>query len=404
MRRITKTTICVLLIFYQLVGCLEITNRKNDISACTNGASPINIAPGFQFPGTLLLYDTTQSLILSYDGKTHAFTTLMDLAEFENENVSSLSPGGQWLLVSKQSLGDPNIVALFPLFNTGQAESKKFPVPESDDHVLRYFRWTNDDSFLGWTQRNEFYSYGIFEPLVSQWHPLEFDSLTFYKGNRSGIAISPDLKRVLFVNSEFSLILFDLQSNQILWKNSEYDGINPVSSSPVLQPAIWSEDGSLLAVPTSRRVNDDGEHGILVLDKSGDIISSAHFENRPFGLNFSHSKKYLAFYEERPIQQSPAADRVPVISLMGTETGEVFDLCMLHQGTDPTHNIESQTILWSPDDAYLAYNYGDVPPQRNTENKNGIIIQKLDGDQIRLIPSGDSNLILLGWSSHPWNR
>lgn len=145
--------------------------------------------------------------------------------------------------------------------------------------------------------------------------------------------------------------------------------------------------------------NDVEEFGILILDKNGNLLNSSFLNNRPFGLNFSHSKKYISFYENH-FDQKMSGDGVPVVRLLDAETDKVVDLCILDVGTEPVHNIKAGTILWSIDDAFVAYNYGNLPPKRNI--KNGLVIQELDDGQIRLIPSGEHNFILLGWSPYPW--
>lgn len=404
MKREMYSALCSLLVICLLVSCRPPQAGRSNIATCTNGTSPTNIHQGLQLQGSLLLNETTQSYVSSYDGKTHDYITLLDLTGFKNYSISSISPGGKWLLVSQQKKTAPNTAELLLLFRTGRIERKSLLVPESDDHILRYFHWLNEQSFLGWTLLNGFYNYGIFEPLIPQWHPLELDGLTFYEGASSGISLSPDLSRILYVNREMSLILYDLKSGKTLLGNYDYDGINPVLLTPELQPSIWSSDGSMLAIPTSRKNDNQEENGIIVVDKSGKVIRSVYFENRPFGLSFSHNGKYLAFFEERLVSQAVNANRIPVIRMLEIASGRVFDMCVLGSGTDPTYNVETQTILWSPDDKYIAYNYGKVPPSQNFENRNGIIIQKLDEEEIWLIPSGERNYILLGWSPYQWKK
>lgn len=406
-----KVDVSSLLIMLLLVGmllltsCRVINTNTGPISVCTNGKKPIPIEKDFKFSGTLLIYDTSQSSILAYDGIKHEFTTLMNLSGFTNYNVSLLSRDGKWLLVSQPKLNDPTSLEIYLLSNSKQVERKDLSLPESDDNTLRYYDWINQESFLGYITKNKVRIYGLFEPFAPRWKPLEFGSVAFYtyaENGVSGIAISPDLSRVLFVNSTSDLLLYNLQENKALWQNTEYDGLNPMMQSVLLLPAVWAEDASLLAVPTFRKNSTTDQYGILVLDKSGNLLKSSFFENRPFGLNFSHNKKFIVFYENHLLPPTPAlhADSIPVIRLFNTETDKLSDLCVLDTGTAPTHNLKGGRIFWSTDDAYVAYNYGDASPQGNI--KNGIIIQKLDSEEIRIVPAGNHNLILLGWSSYQW--
>lgn len=389
------TILCTLFMVYQLAGCQVVTARQDKMEVCMNGASPTLISQHFQFPGTLLIYDSTRSLIIGYDGETQEFTTLMDLTGFEDYHITSLSQNGRWLLVSQYQPSDPRTMELFALYHTGQIEHKQFPLPESDDQTLRYYQWVNGQALWGRIDLDESANYGIFEPLIPQWQPLDFSSLDFQ--DDTGITLSPDLSRILYINSQWSLVLQDLPGNQSLWEDSDYEAITPVYSSPVLYPAIWSVDGSLLAVPASHSLDQEMEFEILVLDQFGNSVSSARLDDRPDGLNFSHNQKYLAFYGERK-----TSEHLPVIRLMEIASGEITDLCNLGSGTDPVMKVQTKTIHWSFDDAYIAYNYGDAPPAKNNENKNGIIIQKLDQEQIWLIPSGERNFNLLGWSPYRW--
>jgi hypothetical protein len=363
---------------------------------CVNGASPKLISQDLHFPGTLLIYDPTQSKIIGYDGESQVFTTLMDLTGFEDYHITSLSPEGNMLLVSQGKSSDPHTMELYILFNTGQLEYKQFSLLTPYEQKLRYYQWVNNSALWGRINLDESAIYGVFEPLVPQWQPLDFGSLDFQKN--TGISLSPDLSRVLYINSQWNLVLSDLTGIQPLWEFPEYEAITPVYSSPTLYSAIWAFDGSLLAIPISHSKDQEIEFEIVVLDKSGNITSAARLDDRPDGLIFSNNQEYLAFYEERK-----AADHSPVIRLMEVASGKITDLCTLGPGTDPVMKVQTKTILWSSDDSYIAYNYGDAPPAKNQNNRNGIIIQRLDHEEIWLIPSGNRNYYLLGWSPNRWS-
>lgn len=394
MRSAIPLSLWILLIFFHLAGCQLMTAKHEDIVACANGENPTPIPQDFHFKGTLLIYDPTQSHIIGYDGETQEFITLLDLTD-EEYYISSVSPDGRWLLISRSKPSDPHLMELYAVFHNGQITHKEFNLPESDDQALRYYNWISSQSFWGRVKIHERAVYGVFEPLIPSWREIDFKSLDFQ--NDTGIALSPDLSRVLYVNSEWDLVLYDIQDNKTLWKNTEYEAVTPVYSSPVLYPAIWSTEGNLLAVPTSSSSKHELNFGILVLDQTGHLISSAFLDNRPDGLSFSHNQKYLAFFEERK-----TAEYLPVIRLMDITSEEITDLCMLGPGTDPVMRLLTKRIYWSPDDAYVAYNYGDVPPAVKSENKNGLIVQKLDQGQIWLLPSEGSNFTLLGWSPYRW--
>ncbi len=327
----------------------------------------------------------------------------MNLSGFENHNISILSPDSKRLLVSHPKMNGPDILDINILSSNGEIERKVLSLPKSDDHILRYFNWVNNSSILSYIQINGSQLYGLFNPITPRWHPIELRALSLYaySDNRvSGIALSPDLSRILFVDNYSNLVLYNLEENKKLWEDTEYDRISPTMQSVMLQPSIWAEDGSMLAIPISQQKNNAEEYKIIILDKNGQLLRSFLLNDRPGGLNFSHNNKYLLFFANHLITSDNRVKDIPIIKLFNYDTAQVTDLCIMDTDTSPVHNIEAGKILWSPDDKYIAYNYGNAPPLRNV--KNGIVIQKLDSEQIRLIPSEDHNYILLGWSPYQW--
>jgi hypothetical protein len=375
---------------------------------CVNGTNPLPIGPEFKFPGDLLFLKRDRSELLAYNGETHQFTSIFRMPDKVVARVSPLSNDGKTLVISYQDSSNMKSLLVILLSPQGSTKTDKTQIPPLTKNQEKTVKWGSVD----WANSNylqgTLFEEGITGDELSEiWflnpYKLEWKSLAsllpdLKRDDVSGVLFSPDLTRVLYVDSKYHLEMYDLQRKANLWKYDDYDGISPIETSVMLSGAIWSPDGEILALPLA---NEDRVPISLMLDKDGGIINSIYFGNYQFGYSWSKDGQLLAFYEHRctTIDSIVRCDSKPVIRVISAKDGLLRDLCALDKDILPTQGIQNSAIVWSPNQQFLAYS-----STNHKTGHGGILLQKLNDPQIRIIESEDDSLILLGWSQEHWEK
>lgn len=311
------------------------------------------------------------------------------------------------LVLSHQDPSNMQTLIITLLSSGGFVESKKVSLPTLGQNRKKTTLWSS----ISWINGNylqgalyekrhtgdELWDTWLLNPYQLDWKSLENLADGLNRAEASGFSISPDMTRVLYVNEQYQLVLHDLIQNRSLWEYSDYDGINPVITSPTLADAIWSEDGTMLALPISRDSGGENWPGVLILDQYGKIVHLMDFGMRQFGLSWSNDKQYVSFYGNQYVGLDLQSDMQPIIRVMDINDGLVRDLCRLGEGIEPVSNI-----FWSPDQKFLTYYLQNIKADQDK-----FIIQKLSDPRLRALQLYDDNHELIyfqfvGWSKYHW--
>jgi hypothetical protein len=397
---------CVLLLLIamiNLVSCSSGSMGIDKFEICNNGIHPAPIDRGFKFPGNLLFARSDGSEVLALSGETHEFISVLQMPIDGFYDVSPLSRDGKTLVISYREPDDVETLSVLLLSNLGSLDHKKVPLPtlwkgRSKMVSWKFSDWVNDRYLQGSLYEEGVAGDELWEALLFDSYELEWKTISNINGNLnqaqgSGFSVSPDLTRVLYVDDEYRLILYDLIQNTILWEYSDYDGVVPRLGSPVLSDATWSSDGEILALPIT---SENGTPALLILGKNGRIIRSFNFDNNQHGYSWSKNNQFLSFYEDRCISND-CMDAKPIIRALNTKDGSLKDLCWLPNVTVPIGGIANNRITWSPNQQLIAYTYWS-----GASSQDGIILQKINDPQIRMVEIDNDTMILLGWSEHHW--
>ncbi|MBE7436028.1 MAG: hypothetical protein HS100_19080 [Anaerolineales bacterium] len=388
-----------------LLSCSKPVKDAESFVNCQNGKNPTPITKDFQFSGDLLFVKSDDSEILAFNGETHEFNSVFHMPNDELYHVSPLSKDGKTLVIFHQDPAALENLSITFISNRGAIENKNVRVPtleQSRDKIIAWFpiSWVNSNYLQGvlyekGNSGDELWETWLLNPYELEWKSLSSISNGINQAQHSGFSISPDMTRVLYINNQYHLVLYDLTQSKDIWEYSNYDGINPVMTSPVLADAIWSEDGKMLALPISTGVPENRE-GILVIDQNGKTLRLMDFGMRQFGLSWSNDKNFISFYGNQRTGLTPASDMQSVIRVMDANSGLSRDLCILSENTEPRGGI-----IWSPDQQFLVYAL-----QNNNAKRDEFIIQKLNDPQLQIIPFDKDwpNFDFLGWSTEPWDK
>jgi len=403
--------VIVLLAFFMLLlqsSCSRLAEQPDGFVNCQNGTNPTPIDSTFHFPGDLLFIKRDKSEILTFNGETHQFTSIFSMPDYAIADVSPLSHDGKTLVASYQDPSDMKTLSVIVLSPEGITKSNKIVMPLLEQKQEKTVEWFSSDWVNNYYLQGSLFEEGItgdelsgkwlFNPYKLEWKSLADILKDLNIAELSGVLISPDLTKVLYVNSQYHLALYDLSRKENLWEYNDYDGVFPDEQSSMLDDAVWSPDGKMLASPLT---NKDGVPISLVLDKNGEIINSIYSGNYQHGYSWSKDGQFLAFYEDRcnTIDSIIRCESRPVIRIVATKDGLLRDLCSLSKDILPAQSIETFRIIWSPDQQFMAYS-----STNHKTGQGGIFLQKLNDPQIRIIDISDDALILLGWSPEHWNK
>lgn len=395
-----------LILFASLImsACSGKLSDVDSFIDCNNGMQPTPIEQEFKLPGELLFLKRDRSEILSWNGETHEFSSVLSLPDDGSHDVSPLSQDGKTLVISHRDSSDAEYLSIILLSNRGSTEHRKalLPTLESNRNINISWSsvdWANDSYLQGvlYEEGNtgdELWESWLLNPYQPEWKSLSGIVEGLNQAKESGFLISPDLTRVLYVNSQYQLILYDLTQNKTLWENNNFDGVVPGLTSPNLSDAIWSKDGEFLALPTT---SENNTPAILILAQDGKIINSVNLGNHLHGLSWSKDEQNLSFYEDRCTTADCRDKATPVIQLISLKDNSLTDICTLPENTVPVGGIINNRIVWSPNRQFLAYSFWNAQTMQD-----GIVFQKIDDPDTRILQIDNEDLILLGWSEYHW--
>jgi hypothetical protein len=400
------STLPILFILLIQSACSSQVSGPNTLVNCSNGTNPIPLEQGFTFPGDLLFAKRDGSEILAFNGSTHELTSIFRVPSKGAHDVSPLSQDGKTLVIFHQDPSEMEALSIDILLNSGTVENRKILLPVVEQNQDKLYTWSSVDWINGkylqgvlsekGSTGDELWESWLLNPYQLDWKSLPSLNNNLDQMEESGFSISPDLTRVLYVNTQYQLVLYDLVQNRALWNYSDYDGISPRMTSPDLSDAAWSPSGEMLALPITR--TDGMTPGIVVLGKDAGIINSFYFGDFQFGLNWSKDGQLLSFYENRSTTIDSAGNLRPIVRIIGMKDGLLRDICSLKENTEPSQGISNNRVVWSPDQQFLAYTLWSS----DVNTQDGIVLQKLSDPLIRIIQLDTDTMVLLGWSKEHW--
>ena len=385
-------------------SCIQSKERSPSFIPCNNGTKPMPLDQATKLPGSLLFTTRQRTEIFALDGETHEIISLATpISPEQTFRTAVLTPDGNSLVISQihSQVEKELMVQLVSSDGSTKVQTASFEerfVETKSNFSWNPTLWINESLLQGYISSGNYEEPGInilFDPFQGKWINLTqiFDIPD--AAQESGFSISPDLSRVLYVDDQFHLVLYDQSAKHTLWEYTEYDGINPDLQSVSLREAAWSQDGTMLATPIS--IKSSLIPGIMILNKDGKVVNLLPTGVRSFGLSWSHNQLFIAFFENRCTTLDCIGNLIPVIRLYSVKDSLVYDQCLLAGETVPVANIQNQKIVWSPDDRFIAYGFWS-----STSYQNGIIIQELGKEQVKAFAVDGKDLIFLGWSEYSW--
>jgi dipeptidyl aminopeptidase/acylaminoacyl peptidase len=396
-----KFSVTLLLAFLVLLiqsSCSKEVLDMDSIVNCSNGTNPVPVGKDFQFPGDLLLLRSDHSEILAFNGETHKLTSVFKMSSDDFYDVSPLFPNGDKLVLSYQKPPDKETLFITILSNHGIVETKSIPFPvwgkdQKKPNAWISVDWVNSSYLLGELFDQDNHEDNVWEPWLLNLDRLEWESLSNKNKSLDPIknslfSISPDMTKVLYLNEQYQLVLYDFSQNKAIWTYSDYDW-------PKFLGATWSKDGKILATINAHAATEY-QPAILVLDQNGEILHLMNIGTMPSSLSWSNDAKSLFFWAYQSTGLNATSGSRPILRMIDMNTGLAKDLCMLSENVAPVGSI-----LWSPDQKFLAYNLQD-----NNAKRNKVIIQKLNDPQLRAIQLDDETpyFEFLGWSKEHWSN
>ncbi len=404
-KQLVSNVLLIVLAVVMQSACSRQTASTDKLIGCNNGTHPVPIEQEFKFTGDLLFMRRDRSEILAFSGETHEFTSLFHMPSDELYDVAPLSQDGKALVLSRQDRNQVNTLSILLLPNHGSIEQKQVSLPMLKENPNKVYSWLPVD----WANNNylqgvlsekgntgdELWSPWLLNPYQPEWKTLSSISKDANQAQASGFSISPDFTRVLYVDMQYHLVLYDLIQNKTLWEYDDYDGVVPGLASPTLSDATWSKDGKLLALPVTSK---DGKPTVLILDKDGKSVDSIGFDNHQHGFSWSEDSQLLSFYEDSCTIADCKDKPGPTIQIISAKDGLLSNACSLTENTIPTAGIINNRIVWSPDQQFLAYSSWSS----DETMQDGIILQRLSDPKVRIIQVDTDKMILLGWSEYHW--
>lgn len=392
-----------------LFGCVDWARKT--IVECVNDTEPILLNESYKFNGTLIFRGYEKGEIIAFDGTTHKIDTLFKVNDGDFWDASPLTLDGKSLVLSSypNNVSTDGTLSLSLISYQGDIRQIKIPVIEPDFNNTYSWvpsGWVNDEYLQSVLVEHD--RAGNVTSKVLLLNPFKLRIKRFVDfvktenqgDGEDGYLVSPDLKRVLFINNQYYLSLHDVVLQKELWTYIKDNGAMMVLGTSNLGGAVWSETNDMLLVPVPSTQNEVNGTTILFVSRDGEIVNSIDFENHQNGFSWNSNETLLAFYGYECNGIDCSMDKTKSeIRILNTDTNTIANLCSLDDEVEPTSANATGKILWSPDSSALAFSSFSVRSAPAT-----FLIKKLDDPNLISIPIDPYNYTLLGWSPFSWNK
>lgn len=396
-----------------LTACGQQPAPELDRIQWENTADPVEMEPDYEFPGDLLFVSRATGEIVALNGKTHQLTPIFQFPENSTHRNAVLSKDGKTLLIYYHEGEENGKEEMFLLTYEGKVTAIEFSLPQDippgfSSPSWRPTKWVNGEYVQGYLFDKEMmddsdWEVRLYNPYQEEWKSLSDYSANIDQYTNTGFSISPDLTRVLYVNEEIELVLFDLETEKTLWTYQNYDGYHPIGQTSSLSGAVWSNDGEHLAIEVTAMRDTPA---IFILNKNGEVEYSLSFGILQVSLRWSADDSLLWFYEYRcstePLDLD--CDTVVVIRSIDMKNGLLNDNFALNLDKIPPVNIGVDGWAISPDGRFQAISlYNNSTMYAYEPFGDGIIVFNIADPQLWQIKI-DHNSDLFGWSGVHWEK
>lgn len=370
------------------------------LTPCTNLESPSILDASASLPGTLLFWSPPNIVVL--DGPTLSESLVEYVIKGGYIDYFGLSPDSQWLFYAMVPPAQENPLELYLISATGERIMQQltlpaFLLPDADIWYIPSSAWIGNNYLLinlgKYSRENtsEMEAIALFDPFVGTWERAIFENLPG-RYDESGVALSPDLTRALYITGstlgvDNQLVLWDIGAEKELWSQKFLAG-PPYEQLVDLAPSVWSKDSSFVAFPISA---NDYRTSLYIVDRDGiqQEVRPGAKESASRGLNWSPDGRYLAFVS----YVTNDSDTLGVI-VYDRVANQVLEICTLGTRLSATHNIEAGTLVWSPDSRYLVFGMGEDWAQED----NRLLLLDIFTGEVTLLKQGKL-ISLIGWST-----
>lgn len=308
-------------------------------------------------------------------------TAYRPLPDAVQDHLIGFSPDGRWLAYFTGNTRLDQPVELSLVGTGGDVQRHGIPSllrgqPGSLVGTWASARWVSDDLMLVRLHADDTdYRNIIFatlDPFSAEWRH-DFSTLLPDRYPGTGIAVSPDATRLVYMTRDSALVLRDLVAQRELWRFEPYFDRTVALGTDFPETAIpWTRDSEWFAFSDeysarTLRVDRNGQRSTRVVD--------AVME----GLSWSPAGPYLA------------GQLLGDLVIYDTERAQRLAQCQIR-----TENRLKNA--WSADGRYLAYRYDSWPGPLTTIE----VWDTQTGDVTRVVaatPPPDA--LLVGWSADP---
>jgi hypothetical protein len=355
--------------------------------------------------GTLIVKDDLQ--LFALNGQSLSSNLLLDLTLIDSWDLIGLSPNGQWFayLARATSPNAPSHVNLLSVDGRiVSQEISSFPTPlnSSKNYPWGVVAWINNELMLVSIRDDNLDFVAILDPFTGEWKQDFIEDLpNRYPG--SGVAISPDQTRALYVKGSdaisLSLVLWDLTHHMELWYQNNYD-VSPMTQSVTLATVAWSPNSQNVAFTDGRLGEPVDRTRLYVLDRDGTRLRPVRpnvSDNRAYGLSWSPNGRFLATVSTMAGEHPELAKNE--ILIYDSETDIAVDMCPIPENMSPTENLETRRLIWSPDSQFLVFGLGS--DQLSEENR--LVLLNIHNGEVRLLKK-QARATFAGWSEFSWGK
>jgi WD40 repeat protein len=339
------------------------------VPACQGESQTVSEVDNFGLGGVIAYYDAEQNGFYTFGGFPSLYTQLPISGTIHTKLVG-FSPNGEWLAYE---LDSPTI---------GLLSSKGEEIVKTIDIKGFYSQLPEGSELCGWNTNPEWINndlidlslcyresapqvimknydlFAVLDPFSGTWRE-DFLSDLPERLEFSHAVFSPDMDRVLYVNKDHTLVLWNLVKQSSIHIKQPFDFKTLYyADDPLL---VWSPNSNLAAIAAPedelQLIPDTWQRGVYLLGREGgkgQKITNflAEFDSfTSYGLRWSPDSRYLAF----SVAHTNGEEDRQTLYVYDLEAGNYIFQCDLDLA-DPIR------FYWSPDNQFIAYTYYYASP------------------------------------------
>ena len=381
-------------------GCGNVRVPRT-LHPCTNLDQPKPFESIKRFKGSLLFEDNLSIVATSSTSSKELFT----LEPGGTWEIAGLNPSGEWFAYQDYpSSSEPPLLHLISY----RGEQMTIHIdPYQGGGPLRPLWWVNDKTLL---MIGEGAPIAFLDAFAGSWL-LELVNDLPNRAPDTGIALSPDLKRALYVldsgdKTYLPLVLWDFEQRKEVWRADKSFSFSAFLKLPGLGNTSWSPDSTVVAFTLDRNKDYPSEllfkqRMYLVDARTGELLEfrTEAKDNRARTFTWSPDGRYIAI-----VTGLLRDTEHPGITIYNLKTDVATDLCPMRK-LDPwffdqaTGNIDTGNLAWSPDSRYLVFGQG----KDDLSEDNRISMLDIYTGEVTVLKEGP-RVRFIGWSPYDWTK